>query len=84
MDHLQQSVDVIRGVMGVWAIASAIASYEIARIHLKIKAKWYASRYFWLGLLGNVPALIGFAAHVHFSLITGRKEPGTEEGAASA
>jgi hypothetical protein len=79
MEDLKHSVDAIRQIMAVWALASAIASYEIARIHLKIKRSWYASRYFWLGLLGNIPALIGFAAHVHFSLMTGRKEPGMEE-----
>ncbi len=79
MEELRQSVDAIRSIMAVWALASAIASYEIARIHLKIERRWYASRYFWLGLLGNIPALIGFAAHVHFSLITGRKEGGAEQ-----
>jgi hypothetical protein len=53
--------------IGVIALSSAICSHLLARHHFAVEKSWYENKWFWAGLLGTIPALIAFIAHIFFS-----------------
>jgi len=46
------------------AISCAISCHLISRYHHGVTSSWIANKWFWLGLLGNLPVLIAFLGHI--------------------
>ena len=57
----------MRDFIGLFGLSSAICCHLISTSHFDVKESWYANKWFWAGFFGNLPALIGFLAHIHFS-----------------
>jgi hypothetical protein len=58
---------VVHDFVGWFALSSAISCHLLSRSHYGVHQSWYANKWFWLGLIGNVPALIAFIAHMFLS-----------------
>jgi hypothetical protein len=52
---------------GLFALSSAICCHLLSRTHYQVERSWYANKWFWAGLFGNVPVLIAFLGHVFLS-----------------
>ncbi|MCD4829728.1 MAG: hypothetical protein K8R90_09910 [Candidatus Cloacimonetes bacterium] len=49
---------------GLFAVACGISTYLIAHHHGGEQAEWHSSKWFWLGLFGNLPALVAYIGHL--------------------
>lgn len=76
MEGIQEVVTAIDRLIGIFGLSSAITGYVLARSFLHLKKAWYASRFFWLGLIGNLPALVGIVAYIFLRLQRGDVEEG--------
>jgi len=53
--------------LGLFALSSAICCHLISKAHFKVTKTWFANKWFWAGLFGNLPALVAFLGHIFFS-----------------
>jgi len=51
--------------VGWFAISCAISCHLISKKHHGVTRSWFANKWFWLGLLGNLPVLIGLLGHIY-------------------
>jgi len=54
----------IEGLIWLFAISSGVASHLLTKEYLQITEPWYENKYFWMGGIGNIPALIGIIGHL--------------------
>ena len=64
--------------VGLFALSSAISCHHISKIHYGIQEEWYQNKWFWLGLLGNLPALVAFLGHILLTRTSSDETPGDE------
>lgn len=50
--------------IGIFALSSAICAHYLTVHHDGCKEPWYRNSWFWLALVGNLPALIGLSVHL--------------------
>jgi hypothetical protein len=60
---------------GVLALSSAISCHLLSLHHYDTDKSWYENKWFWIGIIGNLPALIAFIAHIHFKNNSEEKKP---------
>jgi hypothetical protein len=60
-------VTVVNHSLGLFALSSAIGCHLLSRTYHGVVKSWYANKWFWLGLFGNLPALVAFVAHLFLS-----------------
>jgi hypothetical protein len=58
---------VVNHTLGLYGLSSAICCHLLSRRHYGVVESWYANKWFWLGLIGNLPALVAFVAHMFLS-----------------
>jgi hypothetical protein len=68
-------VKVVHDYMGWIALSSAISCHLLSTSHYGVEKSWYANKWFWLGLFGNLPALVAFIAHMFLSRRTSSTSP---------
>jgi len=60
-------------MMGWFAFSSAIGSHLLSKYHFQVEKSWYENKWFWAGMFGNLPALVGLIAHIFFTRTRGEK-----------
>jgi hypothetical protein len=60
-------VTVVNNAVSVFALSSAIGCHLLSRAHYGVAKSWIANKWFWIGLFGNLPALVAFIAHMFLS-----------------
>ena len=58
------TVECSQNFIGLFAISTAVACHILSKIHLNLDNEWYKNKWFWAGLLGNLPVLIGLLGHL--------------------
>ncbi|MEA1913323.1 MAG: hypothetical protein U9N06_05775 [candidate division WOR-3 bacterium] len=53
-----------RNFISLFTLSSAISCHLLSKTHLGVKKGWFANKWFWAGLFGNLPALIAFLGHI--------------------
>ncbi len=54
-------------LLGLFALSSAICCHLISKAHFGVTKSWITNRWFWVGLFGNLPALVAFLGHIYLS-----------------
>jgi len=51
-------------VAGAFALSSAICCHLLSKHHHHVTEGWLTNKWFWAGLFGNIPAVIGLGLHL--------------------
>lgn len=51
-------------LLGVFALSSAIGAHVLVTRHHGVEKSWWEDRFFWMGLFGNLPALVAVSVHL--------------------
>jgi len=54
----------MEGLIWLFAISSGIGSHLLTKEYLEETSPWYENKYFWAGLIGNLPALVAIIGHL--------------------
>ena len=61
-------------ILSWFAVSSAICAHILSTLHMDVQESWYKNKWFWVGLLGNLPALVAMMGHLHLKKLD-RSEP---------
>lgn len=57
----------LNDLIGIFALSSAICCHLLTKTHMTVTKSWFANKWFWAGLFGNLPALVAVLGHILLS-----------------
>lgn len=58
------TVECSQNFIGLFALSTAVACHILSRTHMAVEREWYRNKWFWAGLFGNLPVLVGLIGHL--------------------